>query len=72
MVSEKYVKRYFPVPENKSAPRGRGRPPTESVRMILRLRPADLAALDAWIAAQPAPMSRQDAIRAIITAARTP
>ena len=59
------------MPENKSAPRGRGRPPTESVRLILRLRPADLAALDAWIAAQPQPMSRQDAIRAmIITAAR--
>ena len=56
------------MPENKSAPRGRGRPPTESVRLILRLRPADLAALDAWIAAQPAPMSRQDAIRAMIAA----
>jgi hypothetical protein len=58
------------VPENKSAPRGRGRPPTESVRMILRLRPADLAALDAWIAAQPDAPSRQDAIRRMITAAK--
>ena len=56
------------MPENKSAPRGRGRPPTESVSLILRLRPADLAALDAWIAAQPAPMSRQDGIRAMIAA----
>ena len=58
------------MPENKSAPRGRGRPPTESVRMILRLRPDDLAALDAWIAAQPDAPSRQDAIRRMITAAK--
>ena len=38
--------------------------------MILRLRPADLAALDAWIAAQPDAPSRQDAIRRMITAAK--
>mgnify|MGYP001185039854 CR=1 FL=1 len=50
----------------------RGRPRTGATKIMLALPPADLAALDAWIAAQPAPMSRQDAIRAIITAAPTP
>ena len=48
----------------------RGRPRTGATKIMLALPPADLAALDAWIAAQPQPMSRQDAIRAIITAAR--
>ena len=50
--------------------KSRGRPRVGSRNLILALPPDVLAALDAWIAAQPQPMSRQDAIRAIITAAR--
>ena len=50
----------------------RGRPRTGATKIMLALPPAELAALDAWIAAQPQPMSRQDAIRAMITAAPTP
>lgn len=52
--------------------KSRGRPRVGSRNLILALPPDVLAALDAWIAAQPQPMSRQDAIRAIITAARPP
>ena len=47
----------------------RGRPRTGATKIMLALPPADLAALDAWIAVQPAPMSRQAAIRAMIRAA---
>jgi len=59
-----------PSPEkNAPAEKNRGgRPRTGATKIMLALRPADLAALDAWIAAQPAPMSRQDAIRAMIAA----
>ena len=52
--------------------KSRGRPRVGSRNLILALPPDVLAALDAWIAAQPQPMSRQDAIRAMITAAPTP
>jgi hypothetical protein len=48
------------------AKKSRGRPVTHATPLLVRLHPADLAALDAWIAAQPAPLSRQDAIRAMI------
>jgi len=44
--------------------RGRGRPATGRGESInVRLQPDQLAALDAWIAHQPAPPSRPEAIR---------
>ena len=63
------------VPENNlttSPLRGRGRPRTDSTRVVLRLPPAELAALDAWIAAQPEPMSRQEAIRRAVARLTAP
>lgn len=62
--------RASPPPEKNAPPaknRG-GRPRVGATKIMLALPPSDLAALDAWIAAQPAPMSRQDAIRAMIAA----
>ena len=60
-------------PNEKNAPaeknRG-GRPRVGATKIMIALRPADLAALDAWIAAQPDAPSRQDAIRRMITAAK--
>ncbi len=47
-----------------------GRPRIGSTNILLALPPSDLAALDAWIAAQPDAPSRQDAIRRMITAAK--
>ncbi len=35
---------------------------------MVRLQPAQLAALDDWIAKQPKPVSRPEAIRAIVAA----
>ena len=47
--------------------RGRGRPRTEATPIMLRLQPDQLAALDAWIAAQPNPRpSRPEAVRTIL------
>jgi hypothetical protein len=36
---------------------------------MVRLQPDQLAALDAWIAGQPKPVSRPEAIRAMVAAA---
>jgi len=47
-----------------------GRPATGRGRTIgVRLHDVDLAALDAWIKAQPTPVSRPEAIRAMMRAA---
>jgi len=43
------------------APTGKGLPVT------VRLQPDQLAALDAWIASQPNPVSRPEAIRMVLT-----
>lgn len=49
-------------------PKKRGRPVTTGKGMLIgvRLQPADLAALDAWIARQKEPMTRPEALRAML------
>jgi hypothetical protein len=45
----------------------RGPPPTGKGTLIgVRLQPFQLAALDGWIAKQPAPVTRPEAIRAMM------
>lgn len=47
--------------------RGRGRPRVDAQSIHLRLPPAELARLDAWIATQPQPRpSRPEAIRRLL------
>jgi hypothetical protein len=48
--------------------RGRGRPATGSTPVLVRLQPAQLAGLDAWISKQAEPITRPDAIRGMINA----
>jgi hypothetical protein len=43
-----------------------GRPPVGATLVGVRLPPVDLAALDKWIARQPEPMSRPEALRAMM------
>jgi hypothetical protein len=46
----------------------RGRPPTDATPVLVRLMPAQISPLDAWIAAQPDPKpSRPEAIRYALT-----
>jgi hypothetical protein len=48
----------------------RGPPPTGKGTLIgVRLQPSHLKALDAWLAKQKPPMSRPEAIRALLTEA---
>jgi hypothetical protein len=48
--------------------RGRGRPPTGSLQIGLRLEPKIVEAIDAFIASQPDPKpTRPEAIRQIVT-----
>jgi hypothetical protein len=52
---------------NPGVRRGRGRPPVNATSIHLRLPPAELDALDAWIARHPEPKpTRPEAIRAIL------
>ena len=44
----------------------RGRPAVGSIFVGVRLPPDQIAALDAWIAAQSKPMSRPEAVRALM------
>jgi hypothetical protein len=46
--------------------RGRGRPATDATPVLVRLQPDRLAAIDAWIKKQGRPLTRPDAIRAMI------
>ena len=47
--------------------KGRGRPATGQGTLIgVRLQPSQLAALDTWIAKQDAPLTRPEAIRAMM------
>jgi hypothetical protein len=46
--------------------RGRGRPATDATPVLVRLQPDRLAAIDAWIKKQDRPLTRPDAIRAMI------
>jgi len=47
-----------------------GRPATgKGTPVMVRFQPDQLAKLDAWIAAQPQPVSRPEAIRAMVAAA---
>jgi hypothetical protein len=48
--------------------RGRGRPATDATPILVRLQPAQLAGLDAWISKQGEPVSRPEAIRGMIDA----
>jgi hypothetical protein len=43
-----------------------GRPPVGATLVGVRLPPLDLAALDRWIARQPEPMTRPEALRAMM------
>ena len=43
-----------------------GRPPVGATLVVVRLPPLDLAALDRWIARQPEPMTRPEALRAMM------
>ncbi len=52
-----------------STQRRRGPKPTgKGVMVGVRFQPIELAALDAWIAQQPNPVSRPEAIRAMVQA----
>ena len=44
-----------------------GRPRTNATPVLVRLQPPDLAALDAYVDADPDPMTRPQAIRAILS-----
>jgi cytochrome c553 len=46
--------------------RGRGRPATNATPLMVRLSPDQLAALDAWIAAQAEQPSRPEAVRQLL------
>jgi hypothetical protein len=46
--------------------RGRGRPATDSTPVLVRLQPDRLAAIDAWIKEQDRPLTRPEAIRAMV------
>jgi hypothetical protein len=49
------------------AKKRRGPPPTgKGVQVVVRMQPAKLAALDAWIAKQEKPYTRPEAIRGMI------
>lgn len=48
--------------------KSRGRPRTNATPVMVRLAPEQLAALDAWIAQLGKPVSRPEAIRAILAA----
>jgi Arc/MetJ-type ribon-helix-helix transcriptional regulator len=48
--------------------KSRGRPLVNATPITVRMPPDQLAKLDAWIAAQPKPVSRPEAIRALIEA----
>jgi hypothetical protein len=49
------------------AKKRRGPPPTgKGVPVVVRLQPPQLSALDAWIAKQDAPLTRPEAIRAMM------
>jgi len=49
-----------------------GRPKTgQGIPILVRLQPDQLAALDAWISSFPKPVSRPQAIRAILAAGLT-
>jgi hypothetical protein len=52
--------------------KSRGRPAVNAVPITVRMPPDQLAKLDAWIAAQPSPMSRPEAIRAMVQAVLAP
>ena len=43
-----------------------GRPPVNAVPVMVRIPPADVAALDKWIAKQPGEMTRPEALRAMM------
>ena len=47
----------------------RGPKPKGSIGVMVRMLPDQVALLDAWIAQQPQPMTRPEAIRAFLTAA---
>jgi hypothetical protein len=49
--------------------KGRGRPRVDSVSVNVRLPPTDLAAVDAWIEAQPDAPTRPEAIRRLVALA---
>jgi hypothetical protein len=51
----------------KKSSRGRGRPRVDATPVNTRFPPAELRALDAWIAAQPTPKpSRPEAVRRLV------
>ena len=52
-----------------SAKKSRGRPTVDSEAVNVRMEREMLDRLDAWIAAQPKPVSRPEAIRAMVAAA---
>lgn len=61
------------IPENMTGTssakaRRRGRPPVGSTQLSVRLTPAQLARLDAWIAQQPGNVSRPEALRRLAIA----
>ena len=50
-----------------------GRPSTGIGTLVgVRLQPAQLAALDLWIAAQPEPVTRPEAVRQLLAGALNP
>jgi hypothetical protein len=44
------------------------RPPGPGVQVVVRLQPDHLSGLDAWIAKQPDPLTRPEALRAMLVA----
>ena len=62
MISRRMAKSINDIPKKKP-----GRPATgKGEGVLVRLQPSQLAALDTWIAKQDAPLSRPEAIRAMM------
>jgi hypothetical protein len=59
---------YMKSVNNMEKKRGRGRPATGATPILVRLQPDRLAAIDAWIVSQDSPMTRPEAIRAMLDA----
>jgi hypothetical protein len=49
--------------KNAKTARGRGRPTVDATLVLVRLRPAELSALDKWIRAKGGDLTRPEALR---------
>lgn len=74
LASARYLCHQYIVMSISAGTNKRGRPRTtgKGVQIGVRLQPAQLAALDHWIAAQPEPVTRPEAVRQLLAGALNP